>query len=78
MHNWSAFVPDLQNRDHVTLFGKLASFRFKLPSIRRILPNLVDDHVKLSLQLPCSDENTSNFAWNFLAEAQTRCDLLFV
>src|SRR5215217_7498966 len=57
----------------------LASFRFKLPSIRRILLNLVDDHVKhgsehvkLSLKLPCSDAITSNFAWNFLARTRSR------
>lgn len=67
-HNYSAADPDLQDPDHVMLVEKLASFRFKLPSIRRILPSLVDDHVKhesdhvrLYLKLPCSDAITSNF-----------------
>ena len=46
MHNLSAFDPDLQNRDHVELIDWLASFRRLLPSIRRILLSLVDDHVK--------------------------------
>lgn len=61
-HNCAAAGPDLQKPDHVRLFEKLASLRFKLPSIRRILPSLVDDHVKhasdhvrLYLNLPCSD-----------------------
>jgi len=65
--------------DHVKLFEKLASLRFKLPSLRRILLNLVDDHVKhvfehvkLSVKLPCSNVITSNYAWNFLAEKQSR------
>jgi len=58
MHNFFAFGPDLHDGDHVKLHDKLASFRFKLPSIRRILPSLVDDHVK--------------FAWNFLARTRSR------
>jgi len=69
-----AFDPDLHNHDHVRLFDSLISFRLELSSIREILPNLVDDHVKhvfdhvrLSLKLPCSDEITSDCARNFLA-----------
>jgi len=69
-----AFDPDLHDRDHVRLFDSLISFRFELSSSRRILPDLVDDHVKhvfdhvrLSLKLPCSDEITSDCARNFLA-----------
>jgi len=65
MHDMSAAGLDLQNPDHVRLFEKLASFRFKLPGIRRILPSLVDDHVKhgsdhvkLRLKLPRSDSIT--------------------
>jgi len=41
------FDLDVHNRDHVKLFELLPSFRRKLPGIRRILLNLVDDHVKL-------------------------------
>ena len=61
MHDRSAPGSDLQNRDHVRLFEKLDSFRSKLLSIRQVLPNLVDDHVKLRpdhvklcLELSCS------------------------
>jgi len=68
------FDPNLHDRDHVRLFDSLISFRFELSSSRRILPNLIDDHVKhvfdhvrLSLKLPCSDEITSDCARNFLA-----------
>ena len=46
MHDRLAFDLDVHNRDHVKLFELLTSFRHKLPSIRRILLNLVDDHVK--------------------------------
>jgi hypothetical protein len=46
MHDLQAFDRDVYDYDHVTLFDFLLSFRFKLPSIRRILLNLVDDHVK--------------------------------
>ena len=81
MHNFFAVGFDLQNRTHVKLLNKLASFRVELPSIRRILLNLVDDHVKhesehvkhesdhvkLSVKLPYSEAITSNLAWNFLA-----------
>jgi hypothetical protein len=88
MHNFFAFGFDLQNGDHVKLLEQLASFRFKLPSIRRILLNLVDDHVKHepdhvkpSLKLPCSDASTSNmnpitsnFAWNFPAQTRSCLD----
>ena len=61
-HDMSAADHDLQNFDRVRLLEKLASFRFKLPCIRRILLSLVDDHVKhasdhvkLRLTLPRSD-----------------------
>ena len=40
------FVFDLHNRDHVKALALLISFRFKLPGIREILLNLIDDHVK--------------------------------
>ena len=60
---------DLHNRDHVKALELLFSFRFRLPSIRKILPNLIDDqvkhvlervklkrvHVKLRRKLPCSN-----------------------
>ena len=79
-HNLSAFVHELPARDRVELLDQLASFHCKLPSIRRILLNLVDDHVKhvpdhvkriadhvkLRVELPCSTAITSNFAWNSL------------
>ena len=69
MFDCSAFGADLHNRDRVKLFDLLLSLSFKLPGIQRILPSLVDDHVKhdselfklrrdhvtLSLKLPCSD-----------------------
>jgi len=65
MHNNFESGPDLHDRDHVKLLEKLASFRLKLPSLRRILPSVVDDHVKhdsdhvkFSLELPCSDAIT--------------------
>ena len=63
-----AFDPDLRDRDHVRLFDSLISFRCELSSIREILPNLVDDHVKhafdhvrLSRKLPCANTITSDF-----------------
>ena len=40
------FVFDLHNRDHVRLVRLPLSFRLDLPVIRRILLNLIDDHVK--------------------------------
>ena len=62
IHDMSAAGLELENPDHIRLFEKLASFRFKLPCIRRILPSLVDDHVKhasdhvkLCLKLPRSE-----------------------
>ena len=69
MFDCSAFGFDLLNRDHVKPFKSLLSFRFRLSSTRRILPNLVDDqikhvyerfkfrrdHVKLRPKLPCTD-----------------------
>jgi len=79
IHNRSASGSDLHDRAHVKLFDLLTSLRFKLPSIRRMLLNLVDDHVKhvldhvrLSVKLPCSNAITSNCAWNFLAEKPSR------
>ena len=36
----------MHGRDHVDLSNSLASFRRKLPGVRRILRKLVDDHVK--------------------------------
>ena len=68
MFDCVAFSFDLHNRDHVKPLELLISFRFKLSSIRRILLNLIDDHVKhvfehvklrrdhvkLRLKLPCS------------------------
>jgi len=79
-HDARALGFDLHKGDHVKLFDQLDSFRFELPSIRRILLNLVDDHVKhvpdhvkriadhvkLRVELPCSTAITSNFAWNSL------------
>ena len=56
----SASSPDLHEPDHVKVIAVLLSFRAQLPSIRRILPNLVDDHVILFLKLLCSDEIMSN------------------
>jgi len=38
---------DLHHRDQVKPLEWLISFRFKLSCIRRTLPNLIDDHVKL-------------------------------
>jgi len=69
MSDCVGFSFDLHNRDHVKALELLISFRFKLPGIRGILPNLIDDqvkhvfthvklrhdHVKLRLELPCSD-----------------------
>jgi hypothetical protein len=46
MFDCVGFSFDLQNRDHVKALELLISFRFKLPCIRGILPNLIDDHVK--------------------------------
>jgi hypothetical protein len=51
MHDSSAFGRDLLTRDHVVFFDSLASFRRKLPSIRRILLSLDNDHVKLCAKL---------------------------
>lgn len=74
IHNCSAFSSDLQACDHVKLFDSLASFPFELSSSQRILPRIVNDHVKhlselsvprrdhvkLCLELPCSDRITSD------------------
>ena len=43
MHNHSF---DVHNHDHVKPLELLISFCFKLPGIRRILLNLINDHVK--------------------------------
>jgi hypothetical protein len=82
IHEMSAAGLDLQNPDHFMLFEKLDSFRFKLPCIRRILPSLVDDHVKhgsdhvkLRVKHPRSDAITSNLISSFLAQRRARCDL---
>jgi hypothetical protein len=72
LHNSPAFGRDLHNRDHVKLFDSLASFRRKLPCIRRILLNLDDDHVKLRAELPCTDAIRSGFVRNFLAQTRSR------
>jgi hypothetical protein len=63
-----AFDRDLRDHDHVRLFDSRSSFRSELSSSRRILPNLVDDHVKhafdhvkLSRKLPCANAITSDF-----------------
>jgi len=66
-HELSAFDHDKRECDHVKLVDQLASFGRKLLSIRRILLNLDNDHVKLSGKLLCSDEIASNFARNFCA-----------
>ena len=78
MFDRSVFRFDLHKRDHVKLFKSLRSFGFKLSSIRRILPNLIDDHVKhvfepfklrrdrvkLRAKLPCLEAITSDFVMN--------------
>ena len=46
MFDCVAFSLALQNRDHVKALQLLSRFRFKLPGIRGILPNLIDDQVK--------------------------------
>ena len=63
-----AFDSDLHAHDHVTLFDPRISFRFELSSSRRILPNLVNDHVKhvfdhveLSRKFPCANAINSDF-----------------
>ena len=74
---------DLHNRDHVKLVRLLVSFRLALRSIRRILLNLIDDHVKhvfehvklrrdhvkLCSELPCLRAITSNIAATFPAHS---------
>ena len=79
MLDLSALSLDLHSRDHVMQRALRNRFGFKLPGIRRILPNLVDDHVKhgfehvkLLLKLPCSNAITSDSAWNFPASARSR------
>lgn len=74
MHNSSASSFDLHACDCVRLLEKLATLRCKLASLRGILLNPVDDHVKhafdhvkLSPKLPCSNAITSDFGSNFLA-----------
>jgi len=61
MFDFVAFSFDLHNRNHVKPLELLLSFCFKLPSIRGLLLNLIDDHVKhvfehvkLCRKLPCS------------------------
>ena len=72
MHDTSAFGPELRKSDRVKLFDPLASIRGELPSIRRILLNLDDDHVKLFPRLRCSVAITSRFARDFLARTRSR------
>jgi hypothetical protein len=72
LRDTSAFGPDLQKSDRVTLFDPLASIRRKLPSIRRILLNLDDDHVRLRAKLPCLIAIVSRFARDFLAQTRSR------
>ena len=76
MFDCAALSLDLHNRDHVKALALLISFRFKLPSIRGILLNLVDDHVKhvfehvklrsdhvkLRSELPCFGAIMSNLS----------------
>jgi hypothetical protein len=73
MRDCPAFGFDLHNRDHVRLVRLLLSFRLELPCIRRILLNLIDDHVKLCSELPCLSAITSNIAGNFHAQARSSC-----
>ena len=68
MFDWVAFSLDLHSPDHVKQRVSRIRFGFKLPSIRRLLPNLSEthvkrgcehvklrrDHVKLRLKLPCT------------------------
>ena len=46
MFDLSAPSLDLQNRGHVKQLALRNTFGFKLPGIRRILPSLLDGHVK--------------------------------
>ena len=78
LFDYVAFNLNLQNRDHVKALQLLIRFRFKLPGIRGILPNLIDDqvkhvfehvklrrdHVKLRGEPPCLRAITSSFAAN--------------
>lgn len=61
IHDRSAVSLDLQKPDHVKTIATLAIFSLQLPSICRILPSFVDDHVKLRPKLPCSEAITSKF-----------------
>jgi hypothetical protein len=84
MHNSLEFGRKLRDRDRVERFDPLASFSRKIPSFRRIPLNIVKDHVKhmfervkpivdhvkLCLELPCSDAIPSNYVWNFFAHAR--------
>jgi hypothetical protein len=58
----------------------LTSLCFKLSSIRGILLNLIDDHVKhvfehvkVCSELPCLRAITSNIAGSFRAQARSCC-----
>jgi hypothetical protein len=64
----AAFDPDLQGRDRVAQRALRIRFGFQLPSIRRILPSLAEDHVKhrfehvkLCVELPCVRAITLRF-----------------
>jgi hypothetical protein len=79
MRDSSTFDRDLQIRAHATIFASLPGIRRRLPGIRRRLPgirqillSLDDDHVKLRLELPCTDVDVSRFIRNFPARAQSR------
>ena len=72
MRDSSTFDRDLQIRAHATIFASLPGIRRRLPGIRQILLSLDDDHVKLRLELPCTDVDVSRFIRNFPARAQSR------
>lgn len=66
--DWAASILDLHGRDHVMQRALRITFGFKLPGIRELLPNLLDDHVKhgfehveLCAELPCFRVITSSF-----------------
>ena len=54
MFDCVAFSFDLHNRDYVKPLEFLIGFCFRLSCIRRILLNLIEDHVKHRRELSCS------------------------
>ena len=73
MFDCMAFSFDLHKRDRVKPLELLISFRVKLSGIRRILLNLIDDHVKHvfeHIKLRCDHVN---LAENFRAQARSSC-----